>query len=244
MTRIGISLFTDAALSASDWYFDSGRGGLYDAVILFTRFPEMFIGSRGQCLVPEKAVMHCVISGWGGSPLDPTSPSVKTAIPAYKKIAEAIGHRAVLHVDPGFTKWEPWQVAKDVLSHLIPAGRAEVTWIRATEHNRIWLKHIADKFSKDPRTFNFDYEGLTPAEWSIATRTSSIQGALVSSPGNHPRAALPMINRGRIEGKELPKNINSFYERDLTILGFDALSEDTVLQTIGGTVEELPFNEL
>lgn len=87
--KIGITERGDAGLDQS-W-----RNAQVDGMILITKAPHLISD------VPENAIIHCTITGYGGTKLEPGVAKPSITIQAAYKHLSTLGHkRTVLRVDP------------------------------------------------------------------------------------------------------------------------------------------------
>jgi DNA repair photolyase len=71
--------------------------------ILITKDP---LTLSHQLSATMNIIVHCTITGWGSSPIEPNVPDPATAIEGFKKVQRIIGYeRTVLRVDPIITEY-------------------------------------------------------------------------------------------------------------------------------------------
>lgn len=80
-------------------------------------------------------IIHCGITGWGGTFLEPNVPKPKYTLKAYKLLNERFGpDRVVLRIDPIVVTLQGLIKALSVNSHKI--GRVRISFLDAYEHVR------------------------------------------------------------------------------------------------------------
>ena len=101
--NIGITERGDAAVSTewTSWVYSNKPS------ILITKDPmtlyEMLAAHQELCLFPESLniIVHCTITGHGGSVLEPGAPKPEHALNGYRKLIELLGAtRVILRIDP------------------------------------------------------------------------------------------------------------------------------------------------
>ena len=93
MAKFGITEQGDAALDRS-W---ENKAGSFDGVVLITKAPHKLISKP----LPGNAIVHCTITGFGGSVLEPGVSRPPETLDAYHQLVDAIGpERTVLRIDP------------------------------------------------------------------------------------------------------------------------------------------------
>jgi DNA repair photolyase len=150
-------------------------------MILITKSPQLILPhiSELEKLHPygnNKAFMvHCTITGYGGTALEPGVPKVSESIKAYHKLVSKIGgQRTVLRIDPIIPTEKGLETAYDVLSKA--RGRVRISFFDAYPHA---LKRMTPKMqSKIKSVYNGQFhaplelrlaamrtlEGLAPAQ--------------------------------------------------------------------------------
>lgn len=98
MTMVGITERGDAALDTA-WLPWVKRG---NPAILITKDPAKLLAIlKSSDLSNPNIIIHCTITGWGGSILEPSVPSIDSSIPAYLDLASRSANgRVVLRIDP------------------------------------------------------------------------------------------------------------------------------------------------
>ena len=97
--KIGITERGDAACHFKQW---TAKLDSVDGVVAITKDPALLLRKLKHYNTPlDKFVIHCTITGWGGTAIEPRVPAVSKAVDAYHEFVELLGHdRVVLRVDP------------------------------------------------------------------------------------------------------------------------------------------------
>jgi len=123
MIKIGITERGDAALDQS-WRKANMLG-----MILITKAPHK-IG-----VLPDNAILHCTITGYGGTIIEPGVAPALVTLEAYKNLVNTYGsERIVLRVDPIIPTLKGIQTAKEIISH--QQGRVRISFLDAYSHVR------------------------------------------------------------------------------------------------------------
>lgn len=110
MKSIGITERGDPAIHFSGWVEWVGSG---KPTILITKNPRVVLATLKSCLFPINVIVHCTITGHGGSVYEPGVPKPEDALTAYRKLIEFLGpDRVVLRIDPIFPN--QWEIAKEI----------------------------------------------------------------------------------------------------------------------------------
>lgn len=179
---IGITEGGDPALNHKwvDWVKE-GR-----PAVLITKNPAAVLRSLRKLTVKPNIVLHCGITGWGGSLLEPNVPPVKTSIAAYQEAVQWLGSdRVVLRIDPIIPSLEGEANALFVHSHVIPNGRVRISFLDSYPHvlqrmaqrqiptlattfhaNHVWRKQMWEKMGH-PETCAEPYLPHTPCIGNI-----------------------------------------------------------------------------
>jgi hypothetical protein len=92
--KIGITERGDAGLDLS-W---KERMGEVDGAILITKAPHLLLPHLKR---EDRVIVHCTITGFGGTPLEPGVASPEITIPAAHALVDLLGgERVVLRIDP------------------------------------------------------------------------------------------------------------------------------------------------
>lgn len=106
MSIIGITERGDAALDFAEYASGMLPSLSYDGIVLITKNPRLLYirmkeKEEQNLLDISKIVVHCTITGWGGSVLEPNVPTVTESFSAYLDFVDWLGpNRTVLRVDP------------------------------------------------------------------------------------------------------------------------------------------------
>lgn len=121
---VGITERGDAALDTT-W-----QGADVDIFVLVTKAPHLLPKD-----LPEHTIIHCTITGYGGTWLEPHVAPVSRTIPVYRRLVEQFGRRrVVLRVDPIVPQGEWWGKSLDVVGQA--EGRIRISFIDAYDHAR------------------------------------------------------------------------------------------------------------
>lgn len=94
--RIGITERGDAAFSRSIW-LEALSSGRVDGAILITKNPTLLL----PLALPLNTIVHCTITGYGSTALEPNVPPSTETVPAYEALVKRYGsERIVLRIDP------------------------------------------------------------------------------------------------------------------------------------------------
>lgn len=93
--KIGVTERGDAGLNFV--WLEALRRGVVDGVIAITKAPQNLLGHT----LPEQVIVHCTITGHGGSDLEPGVKPPEVTLDAYRElVARYGGERVVLRIDP------------------------------------------------------------------------------------------------------------------------------------------------
>lgn len=95
--RIGITERGDAAVHFNEWVpkLDS-----VDGAIVITKDPTFILENLDR-FDYQKCIIHCTITGWGGTAIEPRVPWAIDTLKAYDELVEKLGpDRVVLRIDP------------------------------------------------------------------------------------------------------------------------------------------------
>ena len=146
--KIGITERGDAALDFDEWF---PMHDTVDGLILITKDPALLLQRlrKSSSLSKRKCIVHCTITGWGGSILEPNAPPTNKALDAYKRFIELLGpEHVVLRVDPIIPTVEGVLRAHDVYKSVAP-GRIRISFLDLYKHVRYRLKKYAEDYVKD-----------------------------------------------------------------------------------------------
>lgn len=164
--RIGITERGDAGLDLS--WLPRVRSGEFEGAIVITKAPQKLLGLS----LPENVVIHCTITGLGGSEIEPgVAPTVLT-LPAYEALVNEYGpDRVVLRIDP-VLPWGWYQAkAREVVRSV--RGRLRISFLDAYEHVRRRFQELPD-----PRDREIPWTGLHADRYCRMSFSSWCQGFL------------------------------------------------------------------
>jgi hypothetical protein len=117
--QFGITERGDAGLNQS-WL---SRAKDFTGIIAITKSPQLIPLS-----LPDNVIVHCNITGLGGSYVEPGVKPPDVTLPAYRKLIAAIGsERCVLRVDPIIPTERGMKTALDVIAQRL--GRVRISYI-------------------------------------------------------------------------------------------------------------------
>lgn len=126
--KIGITDYMDAGLDQS-WrsHMDKVAGA-----ILITKAPQLL----GE--VPANTVVHCTITGWGGTKMEPGIAGPEVTLPAYHRLVRTLGReRTVLRVDPIIPTGKGFEVAAPILKFAkVTGSRVRISFLDGYAHAR------------------------------------------------------------------------------------------------------------
>ncbi len=121
--RIGITERGDAGLDQS-W---RSKLDTVDGVILITKSPHL-LGD-----VPDKAIVHCTITGFGGTRMEPGVLAPDKTLPVYENLVDAFGgDRIILRIDPIIPTEKGIEVASKIFARR--KGRVRISFIDNYKH--------------------------------------------------------------------------------------------------------------
>lgn len=129
MVKIGITERGDAGLDLS--WLDKLNAGKVDAVIAITKNPEKLVDLK----LPKNVIIHCTITGLGGTYWEPNVPIPANTLEAYDKLIEKYGgDRVVLRIDPII----PFRLWLEYHNRVIKnrRGRVRISFIDMYDHVR------------------------------------------------------------------------------------------------------------
>lgn len=132
--KIGITERGDAALDLA-WRNASG----VDGVILITKSPQVLLELPREKL-PEPVIVHCTITGYGATVLEPGVAPWHETISAYERWVDRLGpERVVLRIDPIIPTQKGLDRALEVLRRA--RGRVRISFLDL-------YPHVCDRFKK------------------------------------------------------------------------------------------------
>jgi len=134
--RIGVTERGDGGISLDIVLYELKFKSL-DFAIIMTKNPTLLIERN----LPENTIIHCTITGHGGTKIEPNVISSEKAIAAYNVLIDKYGgERVVLRIDPVFPFNEYVNIAKNILK--FRRGRVRISFLDAYEHSKRRLKEI------------------------------------------------------------------------------------------------------
>lgn len=122
--RIGITERGDAGLDPS-WIAND-----CDGVIAITKAPHKLISP-----LPENTIVHCTITGYGGTFIEPGVASPEITLESYNRLVDQYGgERIVLRIDPIIPSTKGIETAKAIFAKR--RGRVRISFIDAYDHVR------------------------------------------------------------------------------------------------------------
>lgn len=95
--KIGITERGDAAIHFDEW---RAKADTVDGIILITKDPQALL-DRSSEIPWGKCIVHCTITGWGNTKLEPGVLPVRNAVWGYKELLAVHGpEKVVLRIDP------------------------------------------------------------------------------------------------------------------------------------------------
>lgn len=133
--KIGITERGDAARHFKKW---TSKLFTVDGVIAITKDPLLLYKKLKKHKVdPAKLIVHCTITGWGGTPLEPNVPNYFDALKGYRKFVSWLGpEKTVLRVDPIFPTQIGVVKAKKVIGQAVKDARIRISFLDLYKHIR------------------------------------------------------------------------------------------------------------
>ena len=130
--KIGITERGDAARHFKKWIVKLDS---VDGVIAITKDPLSLYKKLKKYKIPaDKLIVHCTITGFGASPLEPHVPNYKDALKGHKKFVSWLGPaKTVLRVDPIFPTERGLVKAKRVLGQAA-GSRVRISFLDLYNH--------------------------------------------------------------------------------------------------------------
>lgn len=128
MTQIGITERGDSSLNLA-WkpWVQAGK-----PAILITKSPLRLIKHLSGT---ENVIIHCTITGLGGSKYEPNVSLWDKEILGYQQMVNIFGiNRVVLRIDPIIPMGEEFQKALRVVNEVIPGGRIRISFLDMYNH--------------------------------------------------------------------------------------------------------------
>lgn len=124
--KIGVTERGDGGLDQS-WRNSLDK---VDGVVIITKAPQRLLDTD----IPQRSIIHCTITGYGGTAIEPGVEEPKVTLKAYKKLVKKLGgERVVLRIDPIFPRWCD---DKAVILSLLPEakGRVRISFLDMYPH--------------------------------------------------------------------------------------------------------------
>ena len=116
----------------------------FDLVILITKAPHLLLNKD----IPDNAIIHCTITGMGGTAIEPNVACPEITLDAYNKLVAKIGgERCVLRIDPIIPTTKGIATAKNLSFSTKPScwgekeGRLRISFLDI-------YPHVKEKFNK------------------------------------------------------------------------------------------------
>lgn len=140
--RIGITERGDAAVHFEEWI---GKLHTVDGAILITKNPGLLIKKLDP--LPQNIVVHCTITGFGDTKLEPGVPSPEKTVDSYQNLVKKYGpEKIVLRVDPIIPIKPALDIARIVLEQA--KGRTRISFIDAYNHTRQRMENNLDLYAE------------------------------------------------------------------------------------------------
>lgn len=135
--KIGVTERGDAGLD-HEWL---SQEDLVDGIILITKAPQLLKSAP----ISERTVIHCTITGYGQTIIEPNVLPWKHTVEVYHKLVEKYGgERIVLRVDPVIPTMEGFNLAKEVVSQA--KGRVRISFLDLYWHVRKRFSEVGIEF--------------------------------------------------------------------------------------------------
>ena len=141
--RIGVTERGDPALDHSwmPWVSDG------NPAILITKNCVALQNILNEYWSPN-IIIHCGITGWGGTMVEPNVPRQEETLEAYKSLSERFGpERVVLRIDPIIPSELGISKAMEINSHKI--GRVRISFLDGYNHIQEAFKRINIRMQRD-----------------------------------------------------------------------------------------------
>lgn len=128
--KIGVTERGDAGLNLV--WLEALKRGVVDGVIAITKAPQNLLGRK----LPAQVVVHCTITGHGGTALEPGVQPPEVTLDAYHElVARYGGERIVLRIDP-ILACDPAMATKAEHVHSFAQGRVRISFMDFYDHVR------------------------------------------------------------------------------------------------------------
>jgi DNA repair photolyase len=147
---IGVTEAGDGGLDQS--WREKLANGAVDGAVIITKAPQKFLYDEYGSTLPDKCVLHCTITGLGGSAIEPNVVSPDEALDAYHTLKyEYGGERVVLRIDPIIPYGKYLDKALDVYyNYYGDGGRLRVSFLDLYPHVKERLCKIDESFRDYP----------------------------------------------------------------------------------------------
>lgn len=133
---IGITEKGDAGLDRSwtHWVYDEKK-----PAILITKAPSKLISTNvlTSMEVTPNVIVHCTITGYGGTFMEPNVKPPQEELAAYTKLCDILGtRRVVLRIDPIIPTEKGIDKALDIYHEKVKGGRKRISFLDGYNHTR------------------------------------------------------------------------------------------------------------
>jgi len=144
MFKVGITERGDGGLEIEK-VLDALYEEQVDAAIIITKNPTLLLAHD----LPPNTIIHCTITGFGGTTVELKVPNSKITLPAYEELVKKYGgERVVLRVDPIFDDVRSITFAKHAAKRAI--GRFRISFFDAYPHSKMRLGKWSHLFKTQP----------------------------------------------------------------------------------------------
>lgn len=137
--KIGITERGDAALDWAEWY---PKRHSVDGVILITKDPRL-LAERLPKNPDFRFIIHCTITGYGRTFLEPHVPHPDQSLEYYHILAAEFGpERVVLRVDPILPVSPFLELSHNIYGKKVQGGRARISFLDNYNHFQRRIKDV------------------------------------------------------------------------------------------------------
>lgn len=127
MLKIGITERGDGGLDQS-W---KKKMSTVDGAIIITKAPQLLDINT----LPKNTIIHCTITGFGGTKIEPNVAKPETTLKAWREIKEVIGQeRVVLRIDPIIPEYSTY--ALNIAKNANETDRIRISFLDLYSHAR------------------------------------------------------------------------------------------------------------
>ena len=145
--RIGITERGDGGINQS-WRNQMKN---VDGAIIITKAPQLLIDTD----IPNNIIIHCTITGWGGTIIEPGVEKPSITIPAWKQLKEQLDDsRVVLRIDPIIASHPKPAFNVLKMANPSPTDRIRISFMDAYPHVRTRFENA--KLELDQPQFHAD----------------------------------------------------------------------------------------